>query len=103
MTQVAESLSEENPFSMSEAQRRCLLHVLRNSAAALEGLVFLLERRDSSPSPVELDGCVRGVERTLNQMRTRLQCGSFCALLPEQCNFVGPFVGCKSSASKKTE
>ena len=89
----AEALETYEP-EMTDEQRKCLLHIFRNSAAALEGLVMLLERRDCSPTTSELDGCIRGVVRSLVQTKGALAGGTFCALNQEECAFVGPFVGC---------
>jgi hypothetical protein len=89
---AASSGTHEN---MSEAQRGCLSHILRNSAAAIEGLVMLLERRDCNPTPSELDGFLRGIVGTLVKTKEAFARGTFCALTPNECEFVGPFVGCR--------
>ena len=81
--------------TMTEGQRQCLLHILKNDAAALESIIALLERTDSSPTPHELAGCVRGAAKSLVKMHMRLKAGSFCCLKEEQCEFVGRFVGCR--------
>ena len=91
-----ENLAPTNAV-MTDSQRRCLLHVFRNSAADLEGLVMLLEQRESLPSTDDLHGCVRGVVRSLMQANASLYGGSFCTLTADQCSFVAPFVACSGA------
>ncbi len=80
--------------AMSEAQRQCLLHILRNNAAALQNTIAMLEREEFSPSPTDLANCVHGVAQSLAQMSSRFETGSYCCLAAEQCEFVESFVGC---------
>lgn len=82
--------------AISEPQRQCILHILKNDAAALENIIALLERSDFSPSPSDLAHCMRGVTKSLIKMHSRLKAGSFCCLHEDQCEFVGRFVGCRS-------
>jgi hypothetical protein len=80
--------------SITEAQRNCLSHILRNSASALGNVIALVENRENSLSTYDLSACLRGVNQSLTSMLQQLDAGSFCTLSKSQCRFVSKFVGC---------
>ena len=87
----AESLVET---AMTEPQRQCLLHILRNNASAVQNVITILEKDGYHPSPDELERCLRAVAQSLALMTARFSSGTYCCLAKEQCEFVGHFVGC---------
>ncbi len=88
---------------MSEAQRHCLSHLLRNAEAALEGVVTLVENSDEQISTADLHGCLRGVTKTLDKILAALEAGTFCALNEEECKFVSRFAGCNGVPIKPSK
>lgn len=97
MTNTAKAISTFHEAPITEAQRRCLSHVLRNSAAALENIIALVENRESQFNASQLAACLSGVDRLLHSLQASLNVGSFCALADSQCQFVSKFVGCDPS------
>lgn len=82
---------------MSEAQRKCLLHVLRNIASGLVGTIGLLENETSTPTRETLIDCLKSVPHMVGRVVTSLEAGSFCTLSEEECSFVGPHMGCRKA------
>lgn len=80
---------------MTEAQRLCLLHILRNIASGIVGTISLLENEKSTPSRETLISCLKGVPFLVERVVCALEAGSFCTLNEEECSFVGPHVGCR--------
>ena len=83
---------------MSEAQRVCMLHVLRNMTTAFTGTISLLEQTGKSPTAEDLFGCLIGAQITLDRVLNALETGNFCTLTKEQCEFAGKHMGCKISS-----
>ena len=79
---------------MTAAQRQCLLHVLRNSAAALEGFILFLEDSNGLLTHDDIVTMLNPVCGALKQVVEANLHESFCPLGKEQCSFVAPFVGC---------
>ena len=102
---VYKELEHEPENRMSEAQRKCLLHVLRNLTTGLVGAICLLEDEMDSPSRDTLLGCLKNIPHSVDRVVKALEAGTFCTLSPEECLFVGPHMGCKASdcLAKKTQ
>ena len=86
---------------MAEAQRKCVSHLLRNSAAALEGVVAFIEDRDRPISAQELNGCLVGVHKVLGRLVSATAQGSLCSLCEEDCLFVKKFTGCRCRGAQE--
>lgn len=79
---------------MTDAQRQCLSHVLRNSAAALEGFIFFFEEHKESISHETLISMLTPVRNALDNIIEANRQETYCSLTEKQCRFVAPFVGC---------
>jgi hypothetical protein len=79
---------------MTDSQRACIQHVLRNCASALEGLSLLLEQSTSAPSTEDLHGCLKGVVNALSNMDNAFQRGTFCPVTEQDCSYIARWIGC---------
>jgi hypothetical protein len=79
---------------ISESQRQCLSHILRNCEQAIEGVVAVVENRAIFPSTEDIAQSLENVEKKLARVIETAKRGSFCALTPQDCQFVSPFVAC---------
>lgn len=86
---------KDSGIRMTEAQRRCLLHVLRNMTTAFTGALSLLENPRQTPTAEELFRCLKATPVTLDRVLSALEAGNFCTLTEEQCEFAGKHMGCR--------
>jgi len=82
------------PIHPSKPQLRCLSHILRNSAAVLEGSIELIEDEKYVIDAQTLLEFLRGPYRELKKVIGALEMGSFCALSLDECEWVSNHVGC---------
>ncbi len=86
--------------TITESQRNCLSHVLRNAYQIMEGLLFLIEDRSSSPSAKELLHITRELEKHIVSIRKTFEHNSFCSLRGPECQSVAHFVGCDGQSKR---
>ena len=82
-------------YAITDAQRECLSHQLRNAEAALHSTVEHVENKSSNPSLESLLSIVSSLKLKIDRLHSALSSGSFCCLTSEQCQYVSKFVGCK--------
>lgn len=86
---------EKDAPNITQAQLHCLSHVLRNCAEALENFAYYFENSDTNITHEELVFMLKPTHSALGQVIEANMKGSFCALRPDQCSFVSPYIGCK--------
>jgi len=91
---MAKDTKDRKSEEMSEPQRLCLLHVLRNVQEVIINSIYLLERKDTSPSIDQMLGCLEGLDAPIANVVAALRNGSFCSLAAQECEFVSKHVGC---------
>lgn len=81
-------------IKITEPQRECLSHILRNCEQAISGLVSIIEDKSSVLSPEDLFLSLNAACTSLTRVMNAGRRGSFCAALPEECKFASVFVKC---------
>ena len=81
--------------NISESQRQCLSHILRNCEQALEGILAVVENRNINLTPSDLAVGLVNINKKISQVFEAANSGVFCALCPEECKFVAPYVKCE--------
>lgn len=79
---------------ITDAQRGCVAHAVRDIAIRLEAAITGLENPESVVSARELYDSLSGAAADLQRMAHQLKNGSFCLIPNDQCDFVSRLVGC---------
>jgi len=88
------SVHPDSLDSISDAQRRCLSHILRNCEQALNGALTMIENKSAVFSADDITRSLQTAYQQLGNVVNATKEGSFCAVPAAQCEFVSPFVGC---------
>ena len=95
-----------NEEVISFFQRACLLHVLRNVATGISGVISMLENPNSHISPATFARWLRCPLKSIGKIVSAAEAGTLCSLEKHECEFVGPSIGCLKipvNASKPVE
>lgn len=79
---------------MTDAQRQCLSHIIRNCASTLESLAYFTEEHHEEITHESLRAMLEPTHAAIGRILQASQRCSFCALDRSDCTFVAPFVGC---------
>jgi hypothetical protein len=88
---------------ISDPQRLCLSHILRNCEQAIEGLLTIVEDPYSVFSPDDVADSLQNACKELDRVLKAAKRGSFCAIPESECKFVSYFVGCNGQPIKGEE
>jgi hypothetical protein len=96
MSSEANKLNSQDNESIkvSNSQRKCLSHILRNCDQAISGLMDLIDDPYSNLKLGDLKQVLPNVCKELEQVLSAAQKGTFCALHGNECKYVSYFVGC---------
>ena len=86
--------------NISDSQRLCLSHILRNCEQAIEGLLSMVEDQYSVFSPDDIADSLQSACKQLDRVLEAAKRGSFCAIPESDCKFVSSFVGCNGKHDK---
>ena len=89
--------------NISDSQRLCLSHILRNCEQAIDGLLTMVEDTYSVFSPDDVADCLQNSCKQLDLVLEAAKRGSFCAIPESECKFVSYFVGCNGQQIKGEE
>lgn len=97
---MGNSIEINSTAQISNAQRRCLSHVLRNCEQAINGVLTLVENEAAVFSHQDIANSVQNICRQLDGVLEASLVGSFCAIAIDDCRFVSAFVGCSGQSSR---
>lgn len=80
---------------ISDSQRQCLTHILRNCEESISSILGLLEDGYSQFSTEEVAGTLSNTCKQLDRILKATESGTFCAVPANECKFISYFVGCK--------
>jgi hypothetical protein len=92
---IAHKIDSGRATAVTASQRQCLSHLLRNSAAALEGLASLVEREDAPVTPAMIEELIGRARTTIDRIHDAAGAGTACSMSEEECAFAGKFFGCR--------